>query len=227
MTVHATSIRRSSDIGPITSTQTAPRKGLYRSFAKRLIDIVAVLISLPIMVPFMGVLSALIALDGHSPVFRQDRIGKDGRRFVMWKFRTMVPNAEELLDTHLNTDELARDEWNAKQKLSIDPRVTRIGRLLRRTSLDELPQLFNVLKGDMSLIGPRPMMPCQQALYPGQSYYRLRPGMTGSWQVSARHNSDFAERAHYDDLYDSELSLLTDLRILAATTAVVLRGTGV
>lgn len=175
----------------------------------------------------MGVLSALIALDGHSPVFRQDRIGKDGRRFVMWKFRTMVPNAEELLDTHLNTDELARDEWNAKQKLSIDPRVTRIGRLLRRTSLDELPQLFNVLKGDMSLIGPRPMMPCQQALYPGQSYYRLRPGMTGSWQVSARHNSDFAERAHYDDLYDSELSLLTDLRILAATTAVVLRGTGV
>lgn len=227
MTVHATSIRRSQDIASINATETAPRWGFYRSFAKRLFDIFAVVISLPIMIPFMGILSAIIAMDGHSPVFRQDRIGKDGRRFVMWKFRTMVPDAETLLDSHLSANEGARHEWDAKQKLSFDPRVTRIGRLLRRTSLDELPQLFNVLRGEMSLIGPRPMMPCQQALYPGQAYYRLRPGMTGSWQVSARHNSDFAERAHYDDLYDSELSFLNDTRILIATTAVVLRGTGV
>lgn len=227
MTVHATSIRRGEEIGQIDSTAATPRRGFYRSFAKRLIDITAVIVALPVMIPFMGLLSAIIAMDGHSPVFRQDRIGKDGRRFVMWKFRTMVPDAETLLDSHLSNDERARTEWDAKQKLSLDPRVTRIGRLLRRTSLDELPQLFNVLRGDMSLIGPRPMMPCQQALYPGQAYYRLRPGMTGSWQVSARHNSDFAERALYDDRYDAELSLLTDARILVSTAAVVLQGTGV
>ncbi|MEQ9057087.1 MAG: sugar transferase [Roseovarius confluentis] len=227
MTVHATSIRRSSDIGSVSSNSVAPRKGFYRSFLKRVIDVLAVLISFPIVLPFMALLSFLISLDGHSPVFRQERVGKDGRRFVMWKFRTMVPDAEKMLDRHLADNETARCEWETKQKLSIDPRVTRIGRLLRRTSLDELPQIFNVLKGDMSLIGPRPMMPSQQALYPGHAYYHLRPGMTGSWQISARHTSDFAERAMYDDIYDRELSLVTDLRILFGTVVVVCRGTGV
>ena len=194
---------------------------------KRTIDIVAVVISLPVVLPFMAILSFLISLDGHSAWFRQDRVGKDGRRFVMWKFRTMVPDAERLLDGHLSTNETARSEWDAKQKLSVDPRVTRIGRLLRRTSLDELPQIFNVLRGDMSLIGPRPMMPCQQALYPGHAYYHLRPGMTGSWQISARHNSDFAERARYDDIYFRDLSILRDVRILLKTVVVVILGTGV
>ena len=105
--------------------------------------------------------------------------------------------------------------------------MTTIGKLLRRSSLDEIPQLWNVLKGDMSLIGPRPMMLCQQALYPGQAYYELRPGMTGSWQVSERHTSDFSERAEYDDVYGRNLSFRNDLRILAATVSVVCRGTGV
>ena len=194
---------------------------------KRIFDLAAVVVALPVVFPFMMLLSIMIASDGHSPFFRQERVGKDGRRFTMWKFRTMVPDAEVLLERHLDADDAARSEWDTKQKLSVDPRVTRIGMLLRRTSLDELPQIFNVLRGEMSLIGPRPMMPCQQALYPGRSYYNLRPGMTGSWQVSERHTSDFAERASYDDRYDEELTLLNDIRILVETAAVVLRGTGV
>ena len=226
MTVHSTSIQRSVDIGPIP-TETAARGGIYRHGLKRLFDLAAILVSLPISLPFMTLLSALIALDGHSPFFRQERIGKDGRRFVMWKFRTMVPDAENLLDRHLESDERAREEWDSKQKLSEDPRVTRIGALLRRTSMDELPQLFNVVKGEMSLVGPRPMMPSQQALYPGKAYYNLRPGMTGSWQVSARNATEFADRAEFDDAYARRLTFGTDAKILFETVAVVMRGTGV
>ena len=227
MTVHATSIRRSSDIGPITAKSSASRRGIYRLGIKRLIDVIAILATLPVVLPFMALVAVAIAFDGASPFFRQERIGKDGRRFTIWKFRTMVPDAEALLNRYLESNDLARIEWESKQKLSVDPRVTRVGRVLRRTSLDELPQLLNVLRGDMSLIGPRPMMPCQQALYPGKAYYNLRPGMTGSWQVSARHTSDFSDRAHYDDAYDRDVTFLNDLRILLGTVSVVLRGTGV
>jgi lipopolysaccharide/colanic/teichoic acid biosynthesis glycosyltransferase len=194
---------------------------------KRPADLLAIIVALPIVVPFMAIIALLISLDGYSPFFRQERVGKDGRRFVMWKFRTMVPDAEEILQRHLDNDTHAQLEWKTKQKLSSDPRVTPMGKVLRRTSLDELPQLLNVFKGDMSLIGPRPMMPCQQALYPGHAYYHLRPGMTGSWQVSERHTSDFAERAMYDDAYDAQLSMATDADILVKTISVVFRGTGV
>ena len=108
------------------------------------------------------------------------------------------------------------------------PRVisTKVGRLIRKTSLDELPQLWNVLTGDMSLVGPRPMMPAQAPLYPGQAYYRLRPGLTGYWQISSRNESSFAERAGFDSRYAAELSLRTDVRVLFSTVRVVLRGTG-
>ena len=227
MTVHATSIRRSTEVGPVTSTTATAHRTIYRGVLKRVIDVSAVLLSLPFVLPFLTLIGMIISLDGHSPIFRQERVGKDGRRFVMWKFRSMVPDAERQLEHHLADNATARHEWDLKQKLSVDPRVTRIGRLLRRTSLDELPQIWNVLKGDMSLIGPRPMMPCQQALYPGHAYYQLRPGMTGNWQVSTRHNSDFSERAMFDDAYDRDLSLKTDLKILRDTALVVFRGTGV
>ncbi len=139
----------------------------------------------------------------------------------------MVPDAEAHLERHLAQDEAARKEWDEKQKLSVDPRCTGIGRVLRRSSLDELPQLVNVLTGDMSLVGPRPMMPSQQALYPGHAYYRLRPGMTGSWQVSARNESSFADRAYFDDQYEQSLGFATDANIVRKTFGVVLRGTGV
>ena len=139
----------------------------------------------------------------------------------------MVPDAEAMLQRHLDENPDAHAEWTSMQKLSFDPRCTSIGRLLRRSSMDELPQLFNVLIGDMSLVGPRPMLPEQQALYPGHGYYRLRPGMTGSWQVSARSESTFASRAGYDDTYERDVSFSCDALIIAKTVGVVLRGTGV
>lgn len=203
------------------------KNGFYASFTKRVLDVVIVLAALPFLLPFFLIIGALIALDGHSPFFRQERVGQDGKRFYMWKFRTMVPDAEAKLETHLAENPDARAEWDSMQKLANDPRITRIGRILRSTSVDELPQLLNVLSGDMSLVGPRPMMPCQQALYPGHGYYRLRPGLTGSWQVSERHTSTFAERATYDDAYEQDLTFAADLGILAKTVGVVLRRTGV
>jgi lipopolysaccharide/colanic/teichoic acid biosynthesis glycosyltransferase len=120
----------------------------------------------------------------------------------------------------------ARAEWNTTQKLVNDPRITRIGSFLRKSSMDELPQLLNVLRGDMSLVGPRPMMPCQQVLYPGQAYYRLRPGITGFWQISQRNLCSFANRAKFDSRYEAKMSLVTDLRVLLGTIRVVLRCTG-
>ena len=114
----------------------------------------------------------------------------------------MVPDAEARLLHLIERDPIAREEWVSQQKLRNDPRVTRLGRVLRAASLDELPQLWNVLIGDMSLVGPRPMMPEQAALYPGTAFHRLRPGVTGKWPVSVRNDSTFAERAHYDDAYD-------------------------
>jgi exopolysaccharide production protein ExoY len=227
MTVHASGIAARDGANAIPVEIRAKRTGVYRIFFKRILDILFVLAAAPFVIPFVFVTSILISLDGHTPFFRQERVGKDGRRFMMWKFRTMVPDAEQLLEQHLSENPKARQEWDSKQKLTADPRCTAIGRVLRRTSMDELPQLFNVLGGDMSLIGPRPMMPSQQALYPGHSYYNLRPGVTGPWQVSARHASEFSARAHYDDLYDATMSFAQDVGILIRTVGVVIRGTGV
>lgn len=182
---------------------------------------------LPFLLPFFLIAGLLISLDGHSPFFLQERVGLHGKRFKMWKFRTMVPDAEQHLERYLSKNPEARAEWQEKQKLTDDPRCTPFGRMLRRTSMDELPQLFNVLAGDMSLVGPRPMMPSQQALYPGHAYYRLRPGVTGSWQVSARNESSFAARANFDDSYEANISLLQDIAIATRTIGVVMRGTGV
>ena len=194
---------------------------------KRVFDLLFVLAVMPILLPFLIVVGILIALDGHAPLFRQERVGLNGNRFSILKFRTMGPNAEADLKHYLASNADARAEWDSRQKLEDDPRITPVGRLLRRTSLDELPQIFNVLTGDMSIVGPRPMMPSQQALYPGHAYYRLRPGMTGSWQVSARNASTFADRAKFDDQYEGQLGFATDLSIIARTIGVVLKGTGI
>jgi exopolysaccharide production protein ExoY len=198
----------------------------YRAFGKRVLDIVLVTVALPVVVPVMLILAVLASLDGHSPFFGQYRVGRDGRTYRMWKLRSMVKDAESRLETYLESNPSARAEWDEKQKLLKDPRITRIGRFIRKSSLDELPQLWNVLKGDMSLVGPRPMMLGQQALYPGEAYFRLRPGITGLWQVSERNESSFAERAGYDATYDRNLSFVTDVKVLFATVFVVLRCSG-
>lgn len=202
------------------------RDRMYRRAFKRGLDVAFVVLALPIIVPTIVALAAMIAAKGHSPFYRQDRVGRGGHVFTLWKLRTMVPDADARLQKHLAEDEAARREWDAFQKLKSDPRITPIGHLLRKTSLDELPQLWNVLKGDMSLVGPRPMMPEQRTLYPGSAYYLLRPGVTGLWQVSDRNTSTFARRAEFDADYERTLSFTTDVKVLVATVGVVLRCTG-
>lgn len=200
--------------------------GIYGNGGKRMLDLILVLIGGVVFLPLILILAALVRLDGSSAIYRQPRIGKNGRIFLLWKLRSMVPDADAALERYLASDAAARAEWDRSQKLRHDPRLTRIGATLRRYSLDELPQLWNVLMGDMSLVGPRPMMPSQRTLYPGTAYYDFRPGLTGLWQISARNDCSFADRASYDNRYAQEISLATDLRILACTVSVVLRGTG-
>ena len=202
------------------------RRGLYRNGLKRAMDVTLVLLGGIVVLPVVLVLALMIFRDGHSPFYWSARVGRGGRLFHMLKLRTMVHDADARLEAHLAADPAAALEWAATQKLKRDPRITTFGRLLRKTSLDELPQLWNVLVGDMSLVGPRPMMPSQRALYPGRAYYTLRPGLTGPWQVSDRNACTFAKRAEFDRDYEQSLSLSTDLRLLLRTVSVVLRGTG-
>jgi exopolysaccharide production protein ExoY len=198
----------------------------YRRFAKRALDVAFVTLAVPFWAPLVLVCAILVAFDGHNPFYSQARIGRNGRVFRMWKVRSMVPDADAFLDSYLTKKPEARSEWDATQKLKNDPRITVVGSVLRKTSLDELPQLFNVLNGDMSLVGPRPMMVSQKALYPGNRYYDLRPGVTGLWQVTDRNECSFAERANFDDAYHGILSFRADIKILLRTVGVVMRGTG-
>lgn len=202
------------------------RQGLYRNGLKRALDLAIVLVvALPVLL-FIGGLALVLALQGCNPFYVQDRVGRGGRIYRMLKLRTMVADADATLEAYLEANPGARAEWDISQKLRNDPRITRFGRLLRKSSLDELPQLWNVLTGDMSLVGPRPMMPEQMELYPGLAYYRLRPGITGPWQVSDRNKSAFSDRARFDNRYDHDVSLRHDLGLLVATVSVVFRGTG-
>ncbi len=229
MTIQDTSIpgkgHRSKVVPEVPRFSAEPSRA-YPKLFKRLTDILFVLLALPIVLPLILILAAFSGLDGSNPFYGQRRIGRNGRVFTMWKLRTMVPNAHALLEDHLNSNMLARLEWEATQKLKDDPRITPFGSFLRKTSLDELPQLWNVLIGEMSLVGPRPMMPEQRDLYPGDACFALRPGITGSWQISERNSSTFASRAEYDAAYAQELTFRNDLGILFATVGVVVKATG-
>lgn len=201
----------------------------YRTFGKRLLDLALSLALLPVLAPIMGLIWALVRQDGGAALFCQPRVGRNGQVFFCYKFRTMVVDAERVLDTMLATDPVLATEWRRHQKLHNDPRITRFGDLLRKTSLDELPQIFNVLKGEMSLVGPRPFTPSQNALYRtagGRAYYSLRPGVTGLWQVMSRHDTTFAARVRFDERYSAKCSLLGDLGLILRTIKVVLRRTG-
>lgn len=203
-----------------------PKPWFYRTFLKRPLDILLVVMAAPFIVPIVFVLAFLVMRDGGNPFYSQLRIGRSGRLYRMWKLRSMVVDADQRLSAYLDENPEAKREWDETQKLRHDPRVTRFGRLLRRSSMDELPQLWNVLKGDMSLIGPRPMMPEQQEMYDGTGYYGLRPGITGFWQTTGRNATSFADRAWYDDRYERDLSLSGDVAILFRTFGVVMRATG-
>lgn len=209
-----------------TAETDAPRPGVYPGLMKRLIDVTLVLLAAPFVLILVLPIALFIALDGHSPIYWSERVGRHGRIFRMMKLRTMVPDADARLSAQLAADPAAAEEWASTQKLKCDPRITAFGRFLRKSSLDELPQLWNVLKGDMSLVGPRPMMPNQRKLYPGRAYYALRPGVTGPWQVSDRNETTFARRADFDLEYSRKVTLAHDAALIWQTVAVVLRGTG-
>lgn len=231
MTAHDTEFTRLARTRPATVTEVAQPRArhghrLYRERIKRSLDVVLVLLSVPFVLPLIAILAILVARDGGQPFYTQERIGKNGRVYRMWKLRSMVRDADARLHAYLDQNEAMRAEWDSKQKLIEDPRITRLGQVLRKTSLDEVPQLWNVLKGDMSIVGPRPMMVNQKAMYPGSDYYDLRPGITGAWQISDRNASTFAERAHFDKSYNETLSFGEDLRILGATVRVVMKATG-
>lgn len=209
-----------------TEANIPAHTGFYRCYAKPALDVALILCSMVVILPILLVAAALIALDGHNPFYTQLRVGRNGTHFRMLKLRTMIPNAKNLLPEFLASNPAARDEWDATQKLKNDPRITRVGRFLRKTSIDELPQLFNVLKGDMALVGPRPMMIEQEALYHGRGYYNLRPGLTGLWQVSDRNECDFSDRVKFDEVYNRVVSLPLDIAVILRTFTVVARGTG-
>ena len=186
-----------------------------------------VLTAAPIGLVLVIIAALLSAVGGrHWPFFYQLRVGRSGRVFRLVKIRTMIPNAHEHLEAYLAKNPAARREWNEKQKLENDPRITRFGSFLRKTSLDEMPQLWNVLIGDMSIVGPRPMMLDQQKLYPGVDKYDLRHIITNPWQISDRSLGSFAGRAVFDTEYNETLSLKNDLHVLACTIGVVLQCTG-
>ena len=201
--------------------------GNYARVTKRVLDVVLASIALVLVAPLLALMLLALWIESGNPFYSQNRLGMNGRRFRMYKLRTMVLGAEDQLEHHLDHDPAMRAEWNETQKLKLDPRITPLGRLLRKTSMDELPQIFNVLKGDMSLVGPRPMLPEQVTLYRyPQAYLGVRPGITGLWQVTARNEESFDVRAILDMRYAQRLSFKTDFKIITATFAVVLRATG-
>ncbi len=192
---------------------------------KRFLDLGLAVASLPLSVPVACVAATAIALSGAGPIiFRQERIGVGGRRIQVLKFRTMHSDAEHKLAEHLRADPAAREEWQRSRKLLLDPRVTRVGRFLRRTSLDELPQLINVLRGEMSLVGPRPVMHDEVSWYGGKAslLLKVKPGMTGLTQVSGRSELSYEERVRIDTYYVRNWSVWLDLVILGKTVGAVL-----
>ncbi len=192
---------------------------------KRLFDLVMGCALIVFLAPLMLIIAALVRLDGGPALFGHRRVGADGKPFRCWKFRSMVPNAEQALADVLRTDPTARREWRDDFKLKADPRLTPIGRFLRVSSLDELPQLFNVVAGDMSLVGPRPIITDEIARYGDAfvQYCACRPGMTGIWQVSERRRVDYRRRVFFDQQYATDWSFLLDLSVLCRTVVVVIR----
>jgi Undecaprenyl-phosphate galactose phosphotransferase WbaP len=187
---------------------------------KRVLDIVATLIGGALILPLILVLCVLVRVESRGSVFYKDqRMGKDGRLFSCVKFRTMVPDAEDLLQRMLAEDEEMRNEYLTYHKLRDDPRVTRVGRFLRKTSLDELPQLWNVLRGEMSLVGPRPYLPreSEDIGTTQKDILRVTPGITGPWQVAGRNDTSFDERVRMDASYVRDWSIWLDLVLLVST----------
>ena len=211
---------------------TAQWKGssidLGNNMLKRTVDCIGSLVLIIIFSPVLVIIALLIRRDGGSSIYKQERIGYGGKTFKCYKFRSMVMNSQQRLEEVLATDPKAREEWENDFKLKNDPRITAIGNFLRKTSLDELPQLFNVLQGDMSLVGPRPVVPDELPRYGALTlkYLSARPGMTGLWQVSGRNDVTYRERVSLDCYYIENWKLHTDFVLMLKTVTVIFHGKG-
>jgi lipopolysaccharide/colanic/teichoic acid biosynthesis glycosyltransferase len=210
---------------PMIVTDIGKRNDVPNSPLTRVFDLALILLAAPYILLAFLVISLLIMLDSRGSVFyRQTRIGKGGHKFQALKFRTMVLNADQILQRYLDESPELQAEWKATHKLKRDPRVTRVGAILRKLSLDELPQLWNILIGDMGLIGPRPIVDAEIEKYGRcfELYIQARPGLTGLWQVSGRSDTSYQRRVELDEYYLLHRSIKLDLIILLKTVYVVL-----
>ncbi len=208
-----------------TWTAIKPPKARRR---KRAADLALGAALIVFFAPLMAVIALAVCFDGGPVFYGHSRVGPDRRRFRCWKFRTMVVNADQVLQDVLARDDAMRAEWESSFKLRKDPRITSIGRLLRALSFDELPQLFNVLRGEMSLVGPRPIVEAEIDRYGPKfaAYCACRPGITGLWQVRGRSDVSYARRVEFDNQYANTWSLWLDLQILLSTVVVIVRRDG-
>jgi lipopolysaccharide/colanic/teichoic acid biosynthesis glycosyltransferase len=228
------SVTSSSSYDPsfIAARQIAPTRRAASAFLKRQFDVVASLLVIIGLAPVFAAMIILVSLDGGPAFYTQKRVGRNGRTFGCFKFRTMVVDADEELKRLLAADETLRAEYQTYWKLKDDPRVTRIGKFLRRYSLDELPQVINVLRGDMSLVGPRPRSLNEMRFFESsmpesnEGYVTVRPGLTGLWQISGRNALSLETKGQLDALYAENWSFRKDLAIIVATVPVVLKGEG-
>ena len=221
MPVYRSATKRPAARGPEQTFQ-------YR-WLKRSLDLLLVFLCLPVLLPIIAAIALAIRLTSPGPIFfSHRRIRGHGRFFSMWKFRTMCVNSAEVLENYLAANPEARAEWKKDHKLKRDPRVTQMGEFLRRTSLDELPQVWNVLNGSMSLVGPRPIVAAEVEKYGVyfSDYCAVKPGVTGLWQVSGRSRISYAERVQLDRRYAGTWSFAGDLRILLRTLSSVVNQDG-
>jgi Undecaprenyl-phosphate galactose phosphotransferase WbaP len=221
------------DLDMSSNTRIAPRtldrNWISKDQSARILDISLILLAAPYIIVAILIIMISIKMDSPGPVFyRHTRIGRFGRKFHIFKFRTMTQNAEQVLQNHLDKSPHLKAEWDTTHKLKQDPRVTHLGTLLRKSSLDELPQLFNILRGEMSLVGPRPIVDAEVEKY-GKCfgfYVQVRPGLTGLWQVSGRNNTTYEQRVELDEYYVHNRGLKMYFQILWKTVFVVLRRDG-
>lgn len=211
----------------ISEFSFTPGQGIYL-IVKRFIDIIAGLVGLIFLVPITAIVKIAYLLSGDKAkiFYRQKRVGQDGKIIRIWKFRSMVPNADEVLQEMLK-EEKWRKQWEENQKFDNDPRITKVGRILRKTSIDELPQLVNVLKGDMSLVGPRPLVEGELEMHGGlKLYQKVKPGITGWWGCNGRSNIDYTERLDLEYYYIKHCSLYLDTLCIIRTVLAVLKKDG-
>jgi Undecaprenyl-phosphate galactose phosphotransferase WbaP len=218
------------DFGGILGFATSNKLNMFWNlWIKRFMDLVLVIIGGIITFPVFILIAILVKVSSKGPVlYSHERIGKNGKRFKAYKFRSMVVDSEKKLKELLAGDSKAREEWENNQKLKNDPRITGIGKFLRKTSLDEIPQIFNILIGEMSLVGPRPIVEAEIKKY-GDDFNRIfsiNPGLTGLWQVSGRSDTGYHERVSLDTYYLQSWSVWLDVWILYKTIGVVFKGRG-